>query len=53
MRKGIPHNLADLPPLVSTETTEVCLPIGNSEMLLAALFKSPGHAWNDTDITVA
>jgi hypothetical protein len=47
VRKGIPHNhvLVDLSPLASIEAIEVCIPIGNSEMLLA-----PGHAWNDTDI---
>jgi hypothetical protein len=37
VRKGIPHNLVDLPPLVSVEVTGVCIPIGNSEVLLAAL----------------
>jgi hypothetical protein len=29
----------------------VCIPIVNSKMLLAAVYKTPGHAWNDTDIT--
>jgi hypothetical protein len=51
VRKGIPHNHVELPPLVSIEATGVCIPIGNSEMLLAALCKSPGHTWNDTDVT--
>jgi hypothetical protein len=51
VRKGIPHNHVDLPPLVSVEATGVCIPIGNSEVLLAAVYKSPGRAWNDTDIT--
>jgi hypothetical protein len=37
--------------LVSIEATGVCIPIGNSEVLLAAVCKSPGHAWNDADIT--
>jgi hypothetical protein len=37
VRKGIPHNHVDLPPLVSVEATGVCIPIGNSEMLLAAV----------------
>jgi hypothetical protein len=36
---------------VSVEATGVCIPIGNSEVLLAAVYKSPGHAWSDTDIT--
>jgi hypothetical protein len=26
-------------------------PIGNSEVLLAAVYKTPGRAWSDTDIT--
>jgi hypothetical protein len=51
VRKGIPHNHADLPPLVSVEGTGVCIPVGNSEILLAAVYKSPGPAWSDADIT--
>jgi hypothetical protein len=53
VRKGIPHNLADLPLLVSIEATGICIPIGKSEVLFAAVYwyKSPGHAWHDTDIT--
>jgi hypothetical protein len=47
VRKGIPHNHADLPPLVSVEATGVCIPIGNSEVLLTAVYKSPGRAWSD------
>jgi hypothetical protein len=52
VKKDIPHNHVDLPPLVSIEATGVCISIGNSEVLHAADWKSPGHAWNDTDITV-
>jgi hypothetical protein len=37
VRKGIPYNHADLPPLVSIEATAVCIPIGKSEELLAAI----------------
>jgi hypothetical protein len=51
VRKGIPHNHVHLPLLVSIEATGVCTLIGNSEVLLAAVDKSPGHAWNDSDIT--
>jgi hypothetical protein len=51
-RKGIPHNHAALPPLVSIEATGDCIPIGNSDVLFAAVYKSPGHAWHDTGITV-
>jgi exonuclease III len=50
VRKGIPYNHVDLPPLVSTEATGVCIPIGNSEILLAAVYKPPGRAWSDADI---
>jgi hypothetical protein len=50
VRKGIPHNHVDLPPLVSVEATGVCIPIGNSEVLLEAVYKSPGRAWSDADI---
>jgi hypothetical protein len=51
VRKGIPYNHVDLPPLVSIETTGVSTPIGSSETLLAAVLKSPGQALNDADIT--
>jgi hypothetical protein len=43
VRKGIPHNHVDLPNLVSVEATGVCIPIGNNEVLLAAVNKSPGR----------
>jgi hypothetical protein len=48
VRKAIPHNHVNPPPLVSIEATG--LPIDNSEVLLAAVYKSPTHAWNDADI---
>jgi hypothetical protein len=34
VRKGIPHNHVDLPPLVSVKASGVCTPNGNSEALL-------------------
>jgi exonuclease III len=37
VRKGIPHNHVDLRPFVSIEATGVSIPIGNSEVLLAAV----------------
>jgi endonuclease/exonuclease/phosphatase family metal-dependent hydrolase len=40
-----------LPPLVSVEATGACIPIGNSEVLLAAVYKIPGRDWSDADIT--
>jgi hypothetical protein len=49
--KGIPHNHVVLPPLVSLEATGDCIPIGNSEILLAEANKFPGRAWSDADIT--
>jgi exonuclease III len=51
VRKGIPHSHVDLPPLISIEATGVCIPIGNNEILFAAVYRSPGHAWIDADIT--
>jgi exonuclease III len=51
VRKGIPHNHVNLPPLISIEATGVCISIGNNKILLAALYKSPGRAWSDADIT--
>jgi hypothetical protein len=51
VRKGIPHNHVDLPPLISVEETGVCIPIGYSQVLPAAVYKSPGRAWTDADIT--
>jgi exonuclease III len=50
VRKGIPHSHVDLPSLISVETTGVCIPIGNKEILLAAVYKSPGRTWSDADI---
>jgi hypothetical protein len=50
VRKDIPHTHINLPPLVSIEAAGVCILIGNSEMSLAAVYKAPGHAWNDADI---
>jgi hypothetical protein len=37
VRKGISHNHVNLPPLDSVEATGVCIPIGNSEVCLAAV----------------
>jgi hypothetical protein len=51
VRKVIPYNHVDVPPLVSIEATGICIPTGNSETILAAGYKSPGHYWNDRDIT--
>jgi hypothetical protein len=48
--KGIPHKHVGLPPLVSVEATGICIPIGNTEILLAAVYKSPGCTWIDADI---
>jgi hypothetical protein len=51
VREGIPHKFVDLQPLISVEATGVCIPIGNSEVLFASVYKSPGRAWSDADIT--
>ena len=50
IRKGIPHTNVDLAPLVSVEATGVYIPIGNNEVFLAAVYKSPSRTWNDADI---
>jgi hypothetical protein len=50
VRKGIAHNHVDLPPLVSIEAIGVCIPTGKSDVLLAAVYKLPNHAWSDADI---
>jgi hypothetical protein len=36
--------------LVSEEQQGVCIAIGKSEILLAAVYKSSGHTWSDADI---
>jgi exonuclease III len=41
VKKGIPHTCVNLPPLLSVEATGVCMPIGNNEIFLAAVYKSP------------
>jgi hypothetical protein len=51
VKKGIPHTSAGLPPLLSVEATGVCIATGNSEMFLAAVYKSLQRLWSDTDIT--
>jgi hypothetical protein len=44
VRKGIPYNHVDLLLLVSVQ---VCIPMDSSDMLLAAVCKSPGRARSD------
>jgi hypothetical protein len=43
VRRGVPRSYVDLPPLVSVEATGVCIPIGNSEILLASVYKFSGR----------
>jgi hypothetical protein len=50
VRKGIPHNRVDLPSLASIGDAGLCVPIGISEVLLAAVRRSPCHTWNDAEI---
>ena len=50
IRKGIPHTNVDLAPLVSVEATGAYIPIGNKEVFLAAVHKSPSRKWSDADI---
>jgi hypothetical protein len=48
VRKDIPHNHVDLPPLISIEISGACIQISNSKVLLVAVYKSPGYACNET-----
>jgi hypothetical protein len=50
VRKGNIHSHVDLPPLVSVAATALRIPIGNTEILHAAVYQSPGHNWSDADI---
>jgi hypothetical protein len=45
------HTSVKLLPLLSAETTGVCMPIGKTEMLPAAVYKSPQRIWSDRDVT--
>jgi hypothetical protein len=51
VKRGVPQTWADLAPCLSAEATGVCIPILNTEMLLAAVYISPERLWSDTDIT--
>jgi hypothetical protein len=50
VKKGVPHACVDLPPLLSADATGVCIPIGNTKMFLAVLYKSPQRLRSGTDI---
>jgi hypothetical protein len=50
-KKGISHTCVDLPPLLSVAATGICILIRNTEMFLAAVYKSPQRLWSDTDNT--
>jgi hypothetical protein len=50
IRKGVPHSYVDLPSLTSIEATAVCMTIGNKEILLATVYRSPVKDWCDRDI---
>jgi hypothetical protein len=52
VRKGVAHAHVDLPPLVSAEATGICVPIGNSEVLLATVYKPPNKPWCDDVINL-
>jgi hypothetical protein len=40
----------DRPSLISVEATGISIPIGNREILLVAVYKSPGRSCSDADI---
>jgi hypothetical protein len=50
VKKGVPHSCVDVPPLISIEATAVCIPVGNKEILPAAVYRSLVRNWCDTDI---
>jgi hypothetical protein len=50
IRKDIPYNRVDHLHLVSTEATVICIPIGNREILLVAVYKHLHRAWSDADV---
>jgi hypothetical protein len=45
------HTYLNLLPLLSVEATGVCIPTGNPDMLLVAVYTFPQRVWNDADIT--
>jgi hypothetical protein len=51
VKKGFPHSCIDLPPLQSLEVTGVCIPIGNTEVFLSAVFKTTQRLCSDINIT--
>jgi hypothetical protein len=51
VKRGIPHTCIDLFLLVSVEATGVWILIGNTELFLAAVYKSPQRLWRNTNIT--
>jgi hypothetical protein len=51
VRICVPHTYIDLCRLSSTEAIGISIPIGNKEILLAALYITPGRAWSDAEVT--
>jgi hypothetical protein len=51
VKKGIPHTCFELLQLLSVEATMVCIQIGNTAMLLEAVYKYWQRLCSDTDIT--
>jgi len=49
-RSPLPHTNVDLAPHVSVEAAGVYIPIGNNEVSLAAVYRSPSRTWNDAEI---
>jgi hypothetical protein len=46
-----PHNYADATPLISVQAAEICIPMLNNGISLAAVFKSKLETWKDADFT--
>jgi hypothetical protein len=49
LEKASLTTLQTCPPF-SVEATGICIPTGNNEVILAAVYEFPGRAWNDADI---
>jgi len=46
----LPHNCVDLPPVISVETAGVHVPVWKSEILFAAIYKSPCRTGRNANV---
>jgi hypothetical protein len=50
VRNGMLRNHVDLSPFDLITAIWICISTGNSEVLLAAVYKPPGKTWSDADV---